>query len=153
MKEMLLEDEGQMAVELAALMPAILVSLVILWNLARFVSACVLFDRVVQDAVLTEASAAGTEDGSLAAVSAAEETAGKALGSPDDLEIAIEAEDAGSAPLVLLGEPKLVRFRCTLTYHPWPRHFVVAGIDSEVPFALVHVREVVADVGQTGRTV
>ena len=46
------EERGQMAVELAALMPVILVSLVILWNLARYVSACVLFDRVAPDAVL-----------------------------------------------------------------------------------------------------
>lgn len=38
------EERGQMAVELAALMPVILVSLVILWNLARYVSVCVLFD-------------------------------------------------------------------------------------------------------------
>jgi len=29
----------------------------------------------------------------------------------------------------------------------------VAGIDSEAHFALVHVREVVADAGQAGRTV
>jgi Flp pilus assembly protein TadG len=57
------EERGQMAVELAALMPVILVSLVILWNLARYVSACVLFDRVAPDAVLAEAAAAGAEDG------------------------------------------------------------------------------------------
>ena len=66
------EERGQMAVELAALMPVILVSLVILWNLARYVSACVLFDRVAPDAVLAEAAAAGAEDGSVEAVSAAE---------------------------------------------------------------------------------
>lgn len=147
------EERGQMAVELAALMPVILVSLVILWNLARYVSACVLFDRVAPDAVLAEAAAAGAEDGSVEAVSAAETSIRKAFEDADDIEISVEAEAAESAPLALRGEPHLMHFRCTLSYHPWPRHFVVAGIDSEVHFELVHVREVVADAGQAGRTV
>lgn len=147
------EERGQMAVELAALMPVILVSLVILWNLARYVSACVLFDRVAPDAVLAEAAAAGAEDGSVEAVSAAEASIRKAFEDADDIEISVEAEAAESAPLALLGEPRLMHFRCTLSYRPWPRHFVVAGIDSEVHFELVHVREVVADAGQAGRTI
>ena len=140
-----------MAVELAALMPVILVSLVILWNLARYVSVCVLFDRVAPDAVLAEAAAAG--DGSVEAVSAAEASIRKAFEDADDIEISVEAEAAESAPLALLSEPRLMHFRCTLSYRPWPRHFVVAGIDSEVHFELVHVREVVADAGQAGRTI
>lgn len=142
-----------MAVELAALMPVFLVSLVILWNLARYVSVCVLFDRVAPDAALAEAAAAGAEDGSVEAVSAAEASIRKAFEDADDIEISVEAEAAESAPLALLSEPRLMHFRCTLSYRPWPRHFVVAGIDSEVRFELVHVREVVADAGQAGRTI
>lgn len=153
MKEELLEERGQMAVELAALMPVMLVCLVILWNLARFVSACVLFDRVAQDAVLAEAASAGPSESSLSAASAAEAAVRTALGDAEDCDVAVAAEGAGDSPPVLLGEPQLVRFRCTLSFHPWPRRFVVAGIDADIPVVLVHEREVMADAGQAGRAV
>ena len=50
----LLEQDGQLAVELAVMVPVCIVVALIVFNLCRFIEACATFDRVAMDAVISQ---------------------------------------------------------------------------------------------------
>lgn len=127
---------GQMALELAVLMPVVIAVALIVFNLARFVSLCAAFDRISLSSVTAlGVSPAGTQD-TLAAVGAVEEGVAQAFERHEECTIEVSAEPAG------LG---LTRFRCLLIYRPWPSSFVIAGVPYGAPFALRHERSLVVD--------
>lgn len=137
------EQRGQMAVELAVLLPAILVSALIIWNLARFIGACVLFDRTAKDVVLAQGVSPAGEETDRNRLDAATSALAQVFGSWKDCEVAVAQDPAqeGSA---------LVHFRCTLTYHPWPQELVIAGVDARTPLALKHEIELASGTWRSG---
>ncbi len=143
MRGVVQEQQGQMAVALAVLLPAVLVSALIIWNLARFIGACTLFDRTAKDIVLAQGVSPAGEETELSRLDAAQGALAQAFGSWKDCDVAIAQEPAqeGSA---------LVRFRCTLTYHPWPQELVIAGVDARTPLALTHEVEIASGTWRSG---
>jgi hypothetical protein len=138
-----------MTVELAALLPVTLVCGLIVMNLMQFVVACARFDRVALDAVVSQGvSAAGDQD-SLTAVADVRSAIVRAMGDDErlDLEVSVAAAEDGtpSEGAVFSLATGLVRFTCTLRFHPWPREVSIAGVSMGAPLSLVHERQLVVD--------
>lgn len=135
-----------MAVELAVLIPVIVVVALVVFNLGRFVALCATFDRASMDAVISQGvSPAGSARG-LAAVDEVCSCIEDALGRSSSCHVEVSVERAssdGGGALTL--SPLLTRFRCTLSYAPWPSAFVIAGVPFDAPLVLRHERTLVVD--------
>ena len=139
---------GQMAVELAVVVPvAIVVGLIVL-NICRFVEACAAFDRIAPDAVIAHGVSPAGEQSALASAGEVQRHIEEALAMPS-CEVSVTVL---GAPPVALGRgltfpvsPLLATYTCTLRYRPWPGSFVVAGVPFRPPVTLDHVRTLVVD--------
>ena len=146
------DDEGQMVVELAVLIPPMIVIALVLLNVMWFVEAVTLFDRVVPDTVLALAvsPAGGSEDALQERVvdAALEETLADVRG----VEVSVRVETAWevSDGLGFSFAPHLTRYVCTLTYYPWPTQLSIAGFDAGIPLALRHERTFTIDRYRSG---
>lgn len=140
------EQDGQMAVELAVLMPVIIAVALVSINVLRFAELVARFDRVAPDAVLIQGvSPAGSSELG-AGVSAIQEQIVSAM--PDNsCEVTVRQQvvgAAGSGALVNLAAGT-VRYTCTLTYIPWPTALSIAGVSFRLPFSITHERSLVVD--------
>ena len=141
-----MSTSGQMAVELACLMPTVLVVAIILFNLLRFVEACAVFDRVALDTVLTQGVAPVGEQSLVSSTEAVRLGIEAALSDMASCEIEVQASNfSESEGAGLAVNPLLTRFDCTLKFYPWPSSFSIAGIDAGVPLALTHERSLIVD--------
>lgn len=141
------EESGQMSVELAVLMPVIVVVALVAYNLLRFVCACAMFDRVAQDAVLMHGvSPSGTQT-SVVAVDQVRSSICDALKDDPSCSVEVSAERVGGTGRgsLLSLSPSLTRFDCELRYKPWPSAFVMAGVRYDAPVFLRHARTLVVD--------
>ena len=140
-------ESGQMAVELAVLMPVIVVVALVVYNLARFVGYCATFDRVSFDSVLTQGVSPAGEQSELVAREAVRDAIERSLDASDACEVEVVAEPARRVGdrASLTVSPLLTRFRCTLAFRPWPRSFAIAGVAFDMPIALRHERTLVVD--------
>lgn len=140
------ERDGQMAVELACLLPVVLVMAVVAFNLVRFVEACAAFDRIALDATVMQGVAPTGEQSLVSGVEAVRSSIATSMADMSSCEIEVKAttlwESEGGSIAV---NPLLTRYVCTLRYHPWPFSFSVAGIDARIPLALTHERSLVVD--------
>lgn len=145
---MLARDEhGQMSVELAVLMPVIIVVTLVVYNLARFVALCATFDRAAFSGVTSfGVSPSGTQT-SPAAVDQVERGIAKSLGASDAYTVRVSANriraDGSSSGMSLA--PRLYEFTCKLFFRPWPSAFVIAGVPFNAPLVLLHERTLVVD--------
>ena len=143
---------GQMAVELAVLMPVVIVVALTVYNLARFVSLCATFDRVSVDAVtVVGVSPKGTQN-SVHAVEEVKRSIEHSMGPSSACEVEVRAEPVGAnggGGILSLG-PALTRFTCSLAMRPWPSAFVMAGVRYEAPLVLRHERTLVVDRYRSG---
>ena len=145
-------ESGQMAVELAVLMPVVIVVSLTVYNLARYVCACAVFDRVAVDEVVSQGvSPAGTQNDTTA-VGEVERALGEAMRTHGHCTVEVSAERVGDIPggsLLRVGN-SLTRFTCTMRFSPWPSSFVLAGVPYESPIALVHSKSLVVDRYRSG---
>jgi hypothetical protein len=137
-----------MAVELAVMVPVAIVVGLIVFNLARFCEACVAFDRIAADAVISQ----GVSPAGDAGVVAVDEVSSVIESALDmrSCEVAVTAEQLTGQARSGLGigfpvSPLLTRFTCTLSYRPWPSSFVMAGVAFTPPVVLTHTRVLVVD--------
>ena len=133
--------------ELAALMPAVLVVALVSFNLARFVALCATFDRVSLDAVVSQGVAPAGTQTRLVAASEVRDCIEEALDAADVCSVEVSAEsvrDSGGRQRLSVS-PLLTRFRCSLVFRPWPSSFSIAGFSCQAPFALRHERSLVVD--------
>ena len=142
------EDDGQMVVEMAVLMPAMLAVAVVVFNLMSFLEARALFDRVVPDAVIAAAvSPPGGAAGSTQEHAVAQRIE-QAMAGVRGVSVSVRVQsawgDAGGAPGISFA-PHLTRYVCTLVYEPWPSGFSVAGFDAAIPVELRHERSFTVD--------
>ncbi len=147
-----LGESGQMSVELAVLMPVVIVVALTVYNLARFTTVCAAFDRVSLEAVTSVGVSPSGTQSDVTAVSEVREALQLSLGQTRNCTVEVEAERVGGAgqATTLSLAAHLTRFRCTLVYKPWPSSFVLAGVPFEAPLALRHERELVVDRYKTG---
>lgn len=144
---LLTNDEGQMTVELAVLLPVAIVVALIVFNLCRFLELCAVFDRASLDAI----NAYGVSGEGELSVRACEEEIrshlGAAMGNEDVCMIDVRAENVsgeGSSAVFVIS-PLLTRYTCELRYRPWPSTLSIAGISGGVPWSLRHERSLVVD--------
>lgn len=143
------EERGQMAVELAVLVPVVIVVGLTIFNLMRFIEVCAIFDRVALDAVVSQGVAPNGEQTEIAAVGAVRSCIEDALSS-SRCSVSVSARDVATFGRPTRGltfpvSPLLTDFVCTLTYRPWPSSFVIAGVTYDSPIALTHSRSIVID--------
>lgn len=144
-----LEDRrGQMAVEMAVIMPVVIVVALIVYNLCRFVEACATFDRVALDAVISQGVSPPGEQSSASSASAVQVCIEEALAmSSCEVSVAVSGAEpvSGTVGLTFPVSPLLATYTCTLRYRPWPGSFVLAGVRFSPPVALTHERKLVVD--------
>ena len=144
-------ESGQMAVELAALAPVMIVVSLVVFNLSRFCMLCAEFDRVALDAVVAHGTAPAGRDARLVGVSEVQRCIEESLPAGDACRVEVSAEEVSAESGERLSlVPSLIRYRCRLAYTPWPSSVLVAGISAKVPFALWHERSLVVDRYRSG---
>ena len=139
---------GQMAVEMAVLVPAGIVVALIVLNLCRFVEACATFDRVAMDAVVSQGVSPPGEQSALSSAGAVRSCIEQAMASSScEVSVTVSGADVprGGGGLRFPVSPLLATYTCTLRYRPWPGSFVMAGIAFRPPVVLTHERRLVVD--------
>ncbi|MCL2882859.1 MAG: hypothetical protein FWF30_00080 [Coriobacteriia bacterium] len=148
----LLDERGQMAVEMAVLMPVLIVVALILFNCLNYLAASARFDRLVEQAVRTQAaSPASGSYGMASRADSCEQLLRGAFSDYPDVQVKVEAEavawgggsseDAGGG-LAFSLLPKQEAYTCRLTYTPWPFQKAVFGLKL---FQVEHTRRLVID--------
>lgn len=137
---------GQAAVEMALLIPVIVATALIAFNVMRFAELCARFDRVASDAVLAHGVSPAGGSNALAGVDAVKEAIEKGMGGMD-CEVEVSAEDLGAADAgaTFALAAGTFRFTCKLSYTPWPSSVSIAGVGFSLPAMATHERSVVVD--------
>ena len=140
-------QSGQMTVELAVLVPVVIVVALVVVNLMEFVDACAAFDRLSLDEVIAEGVSPAGEQNMPASVAAVEDALRAALGREThcDVEVRAERVSAGEGEGLLSVAPLLTRYTCPLVFRPWPRELRLPGISYSAPLELRHERTLVID--------
>lgn len=144
---------GQMTVELAVLIPVMIVVALIVYNLARYTEACAVFDRACLDSVIAQGVAPSGDQNEVVAVQEVQAGLERALAASfpgGSCSVDVTAESLGDARATpgQIGfpvSPLLTRFTCTLRYRPWPGSFSMAGVAMGAPGELSHQRSFVVD--------
>ena len=144
---------GQMSVELAVVLPVTIAVALAVVNLARFVEACSLFDRVALDAIVAHGVSPAGEQSQFSATSQVQACIDGAFSESDRVRVEVDAEEVGrlggERTVFSLG-PGLIRYRCTLRMVVWPSAFSAAGVELGAPLELVHVRTFTVDRYRSG---
>ena len=107
-------ERGQMAVELAVVMPVILIVLVIAIDMLVFAGECARFDHIAPQRVLAQATSAPMDGYELGARTAAIRAALESDFAKEGSSIEVSCEDAGAALA------SMSVYRCTFRFAPWP---------------------------------
>ncbi len=147
------EEAGQMSVEAALVLPVLIVLAFVMANVLLYVEACITFDRIAYDAVLSQGVAPSGEQSTEQASSAIQSTIEEALNRSSTCEVKVVAYDvdrfSSSNGAVFSIVPSLTRYECTLYFTPWGSSIQFAGI-SFTPAALTHTRSYVVDRYRSG---
>ena len=140
-------QSGQMAVELAVLVPVVMVVALIVVNLMEFVDACAAFDRLSLDEVIAEGVSPSGEQSVAASVAAVEGALRASLGREGSCDVEVRAERVSpeEGESLLSVAPLLTRYTCTLVFRPWPRELRLPGVMYAAPLELRHERTLVID--------
>lgn len=147
------EERAQATVEMAVVVPVLLVLALIVYNIMLFVAATARFDRIAPDIVAAHAvSPSGEGDGSADdGVSVIESQIEGAMAGYD-VEIEVTCTEGGASSgddlLTLMGG--LRTYRCSMRMRPWPSSLSIAGVDLGAPVALAHHRDVTVDPWRPG---
>ena len=139
-----LSERAQAMVEMAVVVPVLVVLALIVYNLGVFVAATARFDRVAPDIVLARAVSAGEGEGEPADI--VRSALAEAM---EGFDVEIEEGEGPAGALISLVAP-LRTYRCVMRYAPWPSHFSIAGVEARVPAFLSHERAVTVDVWHSG---
>lgn len=137
---------GQMTVELAVLVPVVLVVALVGVNLMEFVALCARFDRASLDAVTSHGVSPAGCQSQVGATEEVREALELAMGSaPCELLVSAERVDGAGGGTSFAISPFLTRYTCTMAFAPWPRELRLPGISLTAPALLSHSRELVVD--------
>lgn len=147
------EERAQATVEMAVVIPVLLVLALIVYNIMLFVAATARFDRIAPDIVAAHAvSPSGESDGSTDDSVGAIESQIEGAMAGYDVEIEVTCTEGGASSgddlLTLIGG--LRTYRCSLHMRPWPSSLSIAGVDLGAPVALAHHRDVTVDPWRPG---
>lgn len=147
------EERAQATVEMAVVVPVLLVLALIVYNIMLFVAATARFDRIAPDIVAAHAvSPSGESDGSTDDSVGVIESQIEGAMAGYDVEIEVTCTEGGASSgddlLTLIGG--LRTYRCSLRMRPWPSSLSIAGVDLGAPVALAHHRDVTVDPWRPG---
>ena len=140
--------DGQMAIELAVMIPVCIVVALVSYNLCRFIEACATFDRIALDAIVSQGVSPPGEQSALASTGAVRACIEDALAMPScEVEVGVSGAEpvALGRGLTFPVSPLLATYTCTLRYRPWPSSFVIAGVSMGAPLVLTHERTLTVD--------
>lgn len=147
------EERAQATVEMAVVVPVLLVLALIVHNIMLFVAATARFDRISPDIVAAHAvSPSGESDGSTDdSVGVIESQIEGAMAGYDvEIEVTCTEGGAGSGDDLLTLIGGLRTYRCSMRMRPWPSSLSIAGVDLGAPVALAHHRDVTVDPWRPG---
>ncbi len=141
------DESGQMVVEMAVVLPALIVFGLVVYNLCSFVSLCARFDQVACDQIVAIGTSPSGEQSRISAVEEVREGISEVMGDSErvTVEVNVEGVYEGGSGSTFAVSPLLERYTATLTYRPWPGSLVLAGISLDAPLALRHERALVID--------
>lgn len=139
-----------MTVELAFLIPIVIVSALIIINLGYYSSLCAKFDRVSQDMITSHGAAPTGEQSSASAKAQIEEKLKHAMGDAVQVEVSLLELDSTKTSALFTLNPTRVRVKCLMRYKPQPSFFSISGVDLNTPFELTHETDLVLDIGSSG---
>lgn len=147
------EERAQATVEMAVVVPVLLVLALIVYNIMLFVAATARFDRIAPDIVAAHAvSPSGESDGSTDDSEGVIESQIEGAMAGYDVEIEVTCTEGGASSgddlLTLIGG--LRTYRCSMRMRPWPSSLSIAGVDLGAPVALAHHRAVTVDPWRPG---
>lgn len=147
------EERAQATVEMAVVVPVLLVLALIVYNIMLFVAATARFDRIAPDVVAAHAvSPSGESDGSTDDSVGVIESQIEGAMAGYDVEIEVTCTEGGASSgddlLTLIGG--LRTYRCSMRMRPWPSSLSIAGVDLGAPVALAHHRDVTVDPWRPG---
>lgn len=147
------EERAQATVEMAVVIPVLLVLALIVYNIMLFVAAAARFDRIAPDIVAAHAvSPSGESDGSTDDSVGVIESQIEGAMAGYDVEIEVTCTEGGASSgddlLTLIGG--LRTYRCSMRMRPWPSSLSIAGVDLGAPVALAHHRDVTVDPWRPG---
>lgn len=147
------EERAQATVEMAVVVPVLLVLALIVYNIMLFVAATARFDRIAPDIVAAHAvSPSGESDGSTDDSVGVIESQIEGAMAGYDVEIEVTCTEGGASSgddlLTLIGG--LRTYRCSMRMRPWPSSLSIAGVDLGAPVALAHHRDVTVDPWRPG---
>lgn len=147
------EERAQATVEMAVVVPVLLVLALIAYNIMLFVAATARFDRIAPDIVAAHAvSPSGESNGSTDDSVGVIESQIEGAMAGYDVEIEVTCTEGGASSgddlLTLIGG--LRTYRCSMRMRPWPSSLSIAGVDLGAPVALAHHRDVTVDPWRPG---
>lgn len=145
------ERRAQATVEMAVVLPVLLVLGLITSNLMRFAVAVARFDRVAPDIVVAQGISpegdGGAGQAALEAVRGELATAMEGYGV--DVEVTVEDRGFGSEETFSLA-PLTRSFTCSMAMTPWPSVVEIAGVSLGAPTRLRHERTMIVDPWKPG---
>lgn len=142
---------GQAVAELVVVIPVVVVVALIVINLGFYLYACAAFDRIAPDMALAYGCAPTGKQDAASATGQIKEAIEQALDlSQVEVQVIVEPLDLTQSGLVASLAPGRIRFVCTLSYHPIPSAFSLAGVSLGTPWTLEHCCCAVVDAGSVG---
>ena len=144
------DESGQMTLEMAVMVPVVLVVAVVVGNVAWYLNLCSRFDRVAMDmAIAHGVSPTGEQDATSGAI-AIKEAIEEAMGGSVEVDVRMEHVGIWNGFDALSLSPTRMRIVCTMGFKPWPQRLSIGFVETEMPTVAHHSRSVVVDVGQMG---
>lgn len=143
-------NKGQMTVELAVVLPVVIVCALIGYNVIRFAQVCAIFDRASRNAIVNFGVApSGNQDTSTACqqIQRAVEHSLNSNSCQIDVEAHTLLDDSQvqSTGLNFICSPLLTKYTITLHFYPWPSFAAIAGVKSGIPAHVTHKAHLVVD--------
>ena len=141
-----MSEKAQMTVEMAIIMPVVLVTIFIVFNLMLFVEACGDFDNISRQAILLYAGQRHNKAEDSAIVSSIKSYIEDNLSCGGNYEVEVDEIKLNylgkeSSPYTLISP--LSNYKCTLKYFPITKSFSVAGFEFRPPYYLEHTTRLV----------
>lgn len=149
----LLHERGQMYVELAVIIPVLLVLLVISLNLFWYMHAQIVFDGVVLNQVIAKSVSPSAGINTQDVEREIERAMREHLQSCKRVDVRVYSKSAGkriSGDAQFSLAPHFRTYTVELLYQPYPSNFELAGIQAGIPALVAHKKSITVDPYQSG---
>lgn len=146
-------NRGQMVVELAVVLPAVLALAIAAVNVCWYLEAAALFDRISLDSVIVRASSPSGDQKLSGVEGDVRQLIEMSMYTAKRTRVSVTSRSLGASPqgrAQFTLAPHLREYTCTMTYTAWPASFSVAGFAATPPFEVKKTKRIVVDPYRTG---